>query len=202
MFSTKRLPRHERGGIDLEERATNVSTLLEHLSKPETVSAAVKVLEVLPRLVPLIETLDRLPDILATLADVVEDYQQQCAEDGIDIESALANGLKSALWLGSQVDAEHLRRMGELLGSEILNEDAIHVVDSAARSLSAAQADLCKTETTNRVGMFGLLGALRNPKIQRSLAFAVRFGECFGNNIDAKNTNHQSPDDRRASSTS
>ena len=32
--------------------------------------------------------------------------------------------------------------------------------------------------------MLGLLTALRNPEIQRSLAFAVEFGKCFGKNLD------------------
>jgi len=32
--------------------------------------------------------------------------------------------------------------------------------------------------------MFGLVGLLRNPDIQKSIAFAAKFGECFGKNMD------------------
>ena len=173
-------------GVDVESRAEGMAQLLEKLSQPETINSALQLLDLLPRLVPIIRTLEQLPDILATVMDVLEDYQQQFADQGVDVEAALSNGLKSALWLGNQVDSEHLKRMGELLSSEILNADALHVIDSAARSLSSTQSDICEERSPNRIGMMGLWAALRRPEIQRSLAFAVRFGECFGKNLDAQ----------------
>ena len=36
-----------------------------------------------------------------------------------------------------------------------------------------------------RIGMFGLLGVLKNPEVQKAVAFAAKFGEEFGRNMDA-----------------
>jgi len=172
-----------RTGIDVDERIHGVTHLLEKLSDPSTVKALSQLLDRLPQIVQIAKIAHEMPNILAIVGDVLDEYQERCAIEGIDVEKALTNGMQAALWLGTNVDNDHLRRIGDLLGSDILNPHAVSVVDNAAKSLTIAQQSVCET-TQKKIGMFGLLAALRIPEIQRSLAFAVQFAKCFGKNLD------------------
>ncbi len=180
----ERVAKAVRAGIDVDQRITGLGQLLEKLSEPSTVSALRQLLDSLPQLAQLARIADQLPNILAILGDVLDDCQNRYSASGIDVERALTNGLQAAMWLGSNVDNDHLQRMGDLLDSDILNPHAVSVVNNAARSLTNAQQQVCESPTPMRVGVLGLLGALRKPEIQRSLAFAVQFGKCFGKNLD------------------
>ena len=88
------------------------------------------------------------------------------------------------MWLGNRVESEHLRRIGDLLASDILNPHAVSVVDNAAKSLTNAQENVCENSATTKIGILGLLSAMRQPEIQRSIAFAVNFAQCFGSNLE------------------
>lgn len=171
-------------GADLNERLSSLLPLLERFTEPETVAALHQFLDALPRLAELARAVSAWPDVVATAVDVLDEFQQKHADRGVDLEQAMVNGLEVALWLGSKVDSEHLKRIGDLLGSDILNPHALNVIDNAARSLTSAQKNRCDSQIDEKIGLFGMLRALRNPRIQRSLAFAARFGECFGNNLE------------------
>ena len=170
-------------GVQVDMRLAALGELIDKLTEPQTLAALGQLLESLPSLLKLAKLADEIPNVVSTATDVVDDYQQRCAGQGIDLEKALANGMQSVLYLGSQVDQEHLRRIGDLLASDVLNPHALNVVDNAAKSLNSAQEQVCGTGK-ERVGMFGLLAALRDPEVQRSLAFAIQFGKCFGRNLD------------------
>ncbi len=186
-FVDEKVAQAAQSGIDVDARLSGLGQLLEKLSEPATVAALSDLLDRLPQLAQLARIADELPNVLATVGDVMDDYQQRCETEGIDVEKAIVNGMQAMLYLGSQVNNEHLRRIGDLLGSDILNPHALNVVDNAARSLNAAQEHVCAT-AADRIGMFGLLKALRDPQIQRSLSFAVQFGKCFGKQIDQNNS--------------
>ena len=174
-------------GIEIDTRLSELGRLVEKLTEPSTLSALSQLLEALPALAQLADLARHGPEFLATLADVFDDYQQQCAANGIDVEKALTNGIQAVLYLASQVEMDHLRRVGKLLASDILNPHALNVVDNAAKSLNNAQERVCGVQS-DRIGLLGMLKALRDPQLQRSLAFVVQFGKCFGNNLD-NNTN-------------
>jgi len=171
-------------GIEIDHRLSGLGTLIEKLTEPDTVSALLELLDRLPTLAKLVKLSNELPQFMAMLANGMEDYQQRCAADGIELEKAVRNGLRALLYLGSNVDDEQVQRIGDLLATDILNPPALHVMDKVAKSLDTAQQQLC-TATPERVGMLGLLNALRDPQMQHSLAFAVQFGKCFGRNLNS-----------------
>ena len=174
-------------GVDVSGRLQEAVGLLEQLTEPNTLVALKSLINHLPQLAQLADVAQRLPDALASLGDVIDDQQVRLADQGVDLEKALTNGVQALLFLGSQIEKEHLQRIGELLGSDIFNPHAVHVIDNAAKSLTRAQESVGES-SQDRVGLFGLLNAIRDPKIQRSLAFAVQFGKCFGDNIDSART--------------
>lgn len=184
-------------GVDVDQRLSNFGELITQLTEPETLAALKTVVKQLPQLAELAKVANEIPNIVATLGDVFDDTQQRLADEGMDVERGMVNGLRAALWLGSQVDQSDLQRLGTLIKSDVLNPNAVAVVENAASSLTHVQEDLCQSASTQRVGLFGLLKALRNPDVQRTLAFATRFGECFGKNLG---TNDGSPEPSKSSS--
>lgn len=175
-------------GINVDARISSLGQLLEKLTEPATVTALGELLERLPQLAQLARLADELPNALAALGDVIDDYQQQCSSDGIDFEKAIVNGLQAAAWLGTNVEQEQFQRIGKLLDSNILDPQSLNVINRAATSLNTAKQDICGPSAADRIGLFGLIGALRDPEVQRSVAFAVQFGKCFGKKLDEKNS--------------
>ena len=171
-------------GIDLEQRLGSLADLLRDLSEPQNIAALRMLVANLPQLAEIVSAAGEIKNLVATVADVVDDYQQRYEADGIDIERAMTNGIQAALLLGNKIDPDHLARIGDLLDSDILNSNAVGVVDNAARSLTHAQENVCESPQSGRIGLFGLLMAMRKPELQRSLAFAVQFGRCFGRNLE------------------
>lgn len=186
-FVDDQVARAGDSGVDVDERLSGLANLLGKLSEPATISALSELLKQLPQLAQLATMAVELPKLLAIVGDVVEEYQQKFAADGVDVEKALTNGLNAVLYLGSKIDHEHLQRISGLLGSDVLNSNALNVIDNAAKSLNTAQTQTCG-ESKDRIGIFGMLSALRDPQVQRSLAFAVQFGKCFGKNLDTSNS--------------
>lgn len=179
-------------GIAMDQQLPALAGVLAKLARPETVAALNQLLDSLPQLAQLAQLANELPNVLATAGDILDSYQRRCAENDIDVEKAILNGMHAALFLGSKVDSEHLQRIGDLLASDILNPHAVRVVDNAAKSLTTAQKNVCQGSEQKQLGLFGMLSALRDPQIQRSLAFAVQFGRCFGNNLEQATKNDPS----------
>ena len=185
-FVDEQVSKASESGVDIEPRLGSLFEILLKVTEPKTMTALNTLVDRLPQLAELTKLTDEVPNLLATVGDVLDDYQQRCAKEGIDMEKSLANGLHAALWLGSHVEKDDLARLGELLKSDILSHNSILVLGNAANSLSSAQQNACASKTPERVGMFGLVGLLRNPDIQKSIAFTAKFGECFGRNMDQK----------------
>jgi len=185
-FVDEQVSKAAQSGVDIEPRLGSLFEILLKVTEPKTMTALNTLVDRLPQLAELTKLTDEVPNLLATVGDVLDDYQQRCAKEGIDMEKSLANGLHAALWLGSHVEKDDLARLGELLKSDILSHNSISVLGNAANSLSSAQQNACASKTPERVGMLGLVGLLRNPDIQKSIAFAAKFGECFGRNMDQK----------------
>ena len=182
-FVDEKVAEAQAAGIDVEQRMAGLISIVERVSQPEIVTALEQLLEALPQLAELAQQAAQFPNIVATLGDVLDDYQKRCAAEDIDLELSLVNGLHAVLWLGNQIREEDLTRMGELLQSDVLNRDAVQVIGNAAQSLAKAQSCAQQSASKQRIGLFGLLRSLRKPDVQRSLAFAMQFGECFGKNL-------------------
>lgn len=172
-----------RAGIDVEPRLSSLADLLVRLTEPQTLSALGTLIDRLPQLAQFASMLDAAPDLLATFGDVLDDFQKSAERDGIDVEKGLINGMHAALWFGNHLDKEDLSRIGEVLKSDILSPHALKTVGDIAKALATAQRQSCDSTTKSQVGLFGLIGLMRNPDIQRSVAFAAKLGECFGKGL-------------------
>ena len=172
------------GGVDVEPRISSLLGLLLQVTEPENMKALQTLINRLPQLAELTKLADDVPNLIASLGDVFDDFQQRCVADGINLECSMVNGLHAALWLGCQIDKEDLSRLGELLKSDILSRESIEVIANTANALSTAQKDSASGAQRQRIGMFGLMGVLGNPEVQKAVAFAAKFGEEFGKNME------------------
>ncbi|MCA9072685.1 MAG: DUF1641 domain-containing protein, partial [Planctomycetaceae bacterium] len=179
--------RASQEGIDLEQRATGLMNLFLKLTESKTLQAAEGLIDRLPQLEQASRFLDDVPGLVATLMDIVDEWTTHMKAEGFNLELSIRRGIRAALWLGERISESELERLGVLLQSEILNEHAIDAVAMAGTALAKCQEGSCELETPNRVGLLGLFRSLRDPNTQRTLAFAFRFSQCFGN---ALNTGH------------
>lgn len=171
-------------GIDLEQRLTSVTRLLERLSDPATVS-------LLERGLSLAE---QAPNVIAALADTFDQHADALAERGVDLEQRRAQVLGTLERLtspevlgGLQALLKHTEALAVLLDSGMLAEGALRVTAQAGHALAAA----AETDGLERVGAFGLLRAMGEPDVQRATALAVRFARALGRDIERGATPEQ-----------
>ena len=183
-FVDEQVARASKDGIDWEQRLSSLTGLLLQATEPKNLEALQTLIERLPQFAKLAKMVDEAPGLVAAMGDTIDELQQRCAADGLDLESGLINGLRAALWLGSNIQKDDLERLGELLQSDILSHDSIDAVSNAAHALNSAQKNACNSQLPQKVGLFGMLQLMRNPQVQKTVAFAARFAECFGKNLN------------------
>ncbi len=176
--------RHAKvNGIDIDARIGKALGFVVRLSEPETMKALEALVDRLPLLNKLSDTLESLPGMLAVLGDIVDEWAADLVAQGIDPETALRQGLHAALWLGQRVSESELERLGILLRSDVLDPHALAVVSKTGRALATSHESSCDTKVPERIGPVGLLRSLLDPGMQRTLGFVVRVGRCFGEQL-------------------
>lgn len=173
-------------GIDLQQRAADVLSIVKQLTEPENMKALKVLADHLPKIQQAAEMADELPNLVAIATDVIDEWAKSLKKDGIDLEESLKNGLHAALYLGGQIQRGELDRLGYLLRSDVLSEFTVETVGLAGSALSSCRQGSCEHPVPKRMGLFGLLGASRDPSTQRALAFAVQFGKCFGTLLEER----------------
>lgn len=165
-------------GIDLNARLAGLQGLILELTRPECMAGIRSLLPILPQLQPLAKHAEEMPGLVAMGVDVFDDWlrNQMCC--GFDPEQMLQNMLTIGSRLTALLDSPEFRT---LMDSGILSPRAVRVVGQAARALAA---DPSGNDEERKLGMFGLLRTLRDPDMQRTLGFAVRFARGFGRQID------------------
>jgi uncharacterized protein YjgD (DUF1641 family) len=156
-------------GIDVEERAHELSLTVERLSAPETQQALRQLLELLPTIS---EQAVQLPGLIAIAVDTFDASVQRLKQRGVDI-SEMAEPLSKLV--ESLADGQSLRQITELLESGILDPSSLRVLGRAASALSKTSSDPSEPR-----GIFSALRATSDPMVKRTIDFAVRFAREFG----------------------
>mgnify|MGYP001813780932 FL=1 len=169
-----------QSGTSVDERLGSLVNLFLKVTEPETVSALSRLIDRLPQLEEASRLLDEVPNLLAVVTDLVDEFAANLKSQGVELEKSISQGLHALLWLGCRVSEDELERLGYLLRSDVLDPNALEVVGHAATSLARCQRETCEQRTSDRIGLIGLLKALRDPNLQRTVGFGVRFAKCFG----------------------
>ncbi len=157
-------------GVDPEVRIGRLLQLVERLTDDGTISKMEHALDLA----------DQLPGLASMAVDVVDEQAGRLRDEGIDPGQALANGTRTALQFASLVGTREVHALKTILASEALAPEAVAVVSAAAQALVE-----CQGRERKRVGLFGLVGALRDPDIQRALDFLLGVGRRFGAALEA-----------------
>ncbi len=173
-------------GIDIEQRATRLLHLLVQVTEPTNMQAIERLVARLPKLEAGSALLDEIPNLIATAVDVFDEWATQVKAEGIEVEQSLRQGLHAALYLGGQLRQEELDRIGFLLKSDVMSEHSVATVSMAGSALSSCHQGTCEHPVPKRVGLFGLLAAIRDPNTQRALSFGLQFAKCFGGVLEQK----------------
>lgn len=188
-------------GIDLEQRATQLATLLIKVTEPANMQAIGRMVARLPKLEEGSAFLDELPNLLATAVDVFDEWAGNLKSEGIDLELSIRQGLHAVLYLGGQIQKDELDRVGFLLKSDMLNEHTVQTVGMAASALTGCRSGDREPASPQRVGLFGLLSAIRDPNIQRALSFGLQFAKRFGGELEKTTGDvHPNPSSSKGSS--
>lgn len=189
-----------RRGIDVDQRMQGLGGILVKLTEPQNLTALETLIGRLPDVARLAELADQVPGLLAIATDVFDEWAQQLAADGIDLETAVRRSLWAVLYLGNRIEEDELERLGMLLRSDVLDEHAVEVVGLVGQSLARCQRESCHIPSPQRAGALALLRALFEARTQRSLGFALRFLKCFGDSLDrCDSTTDNSPSHQSSS---
>lgn len=152
-----------------DERLRSLVELTERLTRPEVLHA----------LTVLVEQVELAPGLLAMLGDIVDEMARDAEAQGVDLQELTANlgeALRGVVLLAGRPEVR------ELFESELFSEGAIRSLSMVARSL--AESSPAEGEEPARVGLWGAMGALRDPDVQRALGFAVRVAKGVGESMD------------------
>jgi uncharacterized protein YjgD (DUF1641 family) len=168
-------------GVDLDERLRLSLALAEKLTAPKTVAVLSELLDRMDQLEQLIHLADQLPGLLAMFVDIADEFAQRAADAGIDIDATIARGSQAMVKLNDFVTSGALE---ELLASGVLDPRAVSIVGMLGAAMVKCQDECLRRPEPRRVGLLGALRDLRNPDVQRALAFLVNLGRFFGESIE------------------
>ncbi len=170
------------------------SGLLEQLGKPETIAALQLLLSKLELLAFLAQALDGFLQRGEAIADEigagVRDLKQSAPSMAdLNIKDALAALPKlsaAARQVGESGILDKLPQLTEtgstLIDSGIFDKQTVSILADAGKTLAESYRYAAQ-QPRRRVGLGGLLKALNDPELQRSLALFIDFAKRFGQRI-------------------
>lgn len=168
-------------GVVVDERAREGLKLLEKLTEPATAAALERVLDRSDQLEQLSDLAENAPDAIATVVDILDAEYAAAAAEGYDPERTLRQAFGGLSRLGTLFQTDEFEA---LLDSGVLDPEALQVVGGLGSALVDTQKEARRGDTPSQ-GIFGLLGALRDPDVQRAVGFITTFARKFGRNLDS-----------------
>ncbi len=151
--------------------------LQERLADPRTVQALGKLLDDLPETVFMLEALKgflkRGPEVANNIADSLDQFRPSPG-DVQQTRDTISNALAAASKLQEFINSPQFKA---LLESKILEPESIKLVSLLAGSLTTSVQNY---DAEARLGVVGLLRALNDPDVQRSVNFLVGILKNFG----------------------
>ncbi len=166
-------------GVVVDERAREGLRLLEKLTEPDTAAALEHLLDRSDQIEELTALAEKAPDAIATVVDILDAEYARAAAQGYDPERTLRQAFGALSRLGTLFQTDEFEA---LLNSGVLDPEALEAVGSLGSALVDTQKAAQCGDTPSQ-GVFGLLGALRDPDVQRAVGFITTFAKKFGRNL-------------------
>lgn len=163
-------------GVVVDERAREGLVLLEKLTEPDTAAALGRLLDRSAQLNRLADLAEAAPDALATVVDILDSEYARIAERGMDPERTLRRVFRSLGRFGEVLQSDEF---DALLDSGVLDPEALDAVGRLGSALAESQQEADRDDIP-RKGLFGLIGALRDPDVQQAIGFVTTLAKKFG----------------------
>jgi hypothetical protein len=173
------LTRAAARGVVLDERVGRGLRMLEALTEPTTAAALERVLGRADEIERLTALAEQAPEALATAVDAFDAEMARLVERGHDPEQAIRQAVAAIGRLGELFRTDEFEA---LLDSGVLDPETLQVVGNLGSALVESQKEAERGATPRR-GFFGLLGALRDPDVQRAIGFLTGFARRFGRQL-------------------
>jgi hypothetical protein len=139
------------------------------------------------RLSPMLDQLEQAPGMLAMLGDMFDEYARRAAKDGISLEESGINLVQLSLKLGKELGPQQAANLIQLLHVVAGNPKLVQLLsklsDAAAPAATGAESPsasaLGKPGTSGKLGLFGLLRAMKEPTVQQSLQWGLDVARRF-----------------------
>jgi uncharacterized protein YjgD (DUF1641 family) len=129
------------------------------------------------RLSPLLDQLEQAPGMLAMLGDMFDEYARRAAKEGISLEESGINLVQLSLKLGQELGPQQAANLIQLLRVAVGNPQLVQVLsklgEAAAPTAAGAPASPAK------LGVFGLMRAMKEPSVQQSLQWGLDVARRF-----------------------
>lgn len=159
---------NESGAVS-EANADRLENLLGRLERLEQ------------RLSPVLDQLEQAPGMLAMLGDMFDEYARRAAKDGISLEESGINLVQLSLKLGKEVGPQQAANLIQLLHVAAGNPQLVQLLsklsDAAAPAKTGAQVP--SASNSGKLGLFGLLRAMKEPSVQQSLQWGLDVARRF-----------------------
>lgn len=101
--------------------------------------------------------------------------------DPAEIVPRLTELAKVGLQLSDLMNSDEFKA---LMQSGVLSPETLTLVGQAGDALVASRQEAAAQQTAQKIGIFGLLRALNDPDVQRSLNFLLTFSKQFGRKLN------------------
>jgi uncharacterized protein YjgD (DUF1641 family) len=170
----------QRRGVDLDGHGRQAWALAQRLTDPEVAARLERLIELLPKLLPVAELAATFEPTTAMVADMFDEQLRRLETRGVDVE----------------------QRLHQVLGLvERLTDPSFHthlteLVDAAPGLMAATRTGELFGRAVDEVvavgpaplGALGLLRALSDPDVQRAAGFAVAVAVRVGRTLPAPTT--------------
>jgi hypothetical protein len=133
------------------------------------------------RLSPLLDQLEQAPGMLAMLGDMFDEYARRAAKEGISLEESGINLVQLSLKLGQELGPQQAANLIQLLRVTAGNPQLVQVLSklSEAAAPAADGAAAASAPFSRKLGVFGLLRAIKEPSVQQSLQWGLDVARRF-----------------------
>ena len=159
-------------GVDLEGRLNNLLAMLERLSSDDTSKVLTAVLDRSNQLKQTLDMFDEGPLFFAMVTDMMDEMAGKVRDSGVDLDVFVKQSIKGFERLALLVNSGEFEA---LLDSGVFSAEAANTVGMLGKALAQSNA-----ESPESVGLFGMLGVMREPDVQRAMGFLTKVLRHFG----------------------
>ncbi len=164
------------GPAGLDERARAASSAVERLTRPDTLARLESILAKADVLAEAVDALAQVPALAATAADTFDEIAGGLNERGVHLDERVKGAFEWLERITNPRVQDHLAAMLKVL--EVTAEPAGRVAEKLA--------DV--TARPERVGLFGVMRAMRDPNVQMAVGQAMAVARAVGQAVEETNS--------------